>query len=168
MKELVTKQTIDALYEIIGESFKCNRLIDRMVTVLGVSYACNNSSKLIHQHIAHVFPLLADKIGEKCLERYNIPVEYASTPDGKQDYSSVEQIIVDLKDIVVDYHTKVMGVVAVSQENGDYHVYADMLDVLKQVNEIVEQCILLEDKIKAYDSVMSFDKDIKDAFWILG
>ena len=164
---MVTKQTIDALYEIIGDSFKCNRIVDRMVSVLGVKFAMNNTSKLIHQDIAHVFPKLADIFGEKCLERYNISVEYASTPDGKQDYSSAEQIIIDLKDVVVDYHTKVMGVIAIAQENGDYHVYTDMLDALKQVNEIVEQCILLEDKIKAYDSNMAFDKDIKNAFWIL-
>lgn len=165
---MVTKQTIEALYEIIGDSFKCNRYIDRLVSVLGVKFAMNNTAKLIHLKIAHFFPNIADVIGEKCLERYNVPVEYASTPEGKQNYQSAEQIIIDLKELVVEYHTKLMGVVAISQANGDYHVYADILDVLKQVNQVVEQCILLEDKIKAYDNDMTFDKDIKNAFWILG
>ena len=42
-----------------------------------------------------------------------------------------------------------------------------MLDMLEDFNEIVEQAILLSDKISIYGTNPSFDRHI-DGFWILG
>ena len=83
---IVTQKTQDAVEQLIGQAFFMNRKIDRMVSVLGVKFAYNNTANLIHLNIAHYFPILADILGEKCLERYNIPVYYPATPDGKEDY----------------------------------------------------------------------------------
>lgn len=164
---IVSEATQKALTEIIGQCFRENRYLDRLVSVLGVKFAYSNTANLIHFGISHYFPVLSDKIGEKCLERYNIPVYYEATPSGGQDYSSVNEIIKDLEEHMIDFQSALMGVCRIAQDNGDIHVYVDMLDILEDFNEIVEQAILLSDKIDVYGTNPSFDRHI-DGFWILG
>ena len=164
---IVSEATQKALTEIIGQCFRENRYLDRLVSVLGVKFAYNNTADLIHHGIAHYFPALSDQIGEKCLERYNIPVYYEATPSGGQDYSSVNEIIKDLEERMIDFQSALMGVCRIAQDNGDIHVYVDMLDMLEDFNEIVEQAILLSDKIDAYNGSISYDAHIKEHFWLL-
>ena len=164
---LVTQNTINAVTELIGECFKMNRHLDRLVSVLGVEFAYNNTANLVHQGIAHYYPMLADSLGERCLERYNIPVYYAATPDGGQDYSSVIEIIKDLEKVNINFQAMMMGCAKIAFDNNDIHVYADLLDLLKDVNKIVEQVVLLSDKIDIYGDSPAYDHDIPD-FWILG
>lgn len=163
----VQQGTIDALYSLIGSCFKMNRFLDRQVSVLGVDLVCNHSSGLIHQNIAHYYPQLSDKIGELCLERYNINVEYEATPEGKDNYYTVADLIQKMEDKVIEFQNMFMGACKVAFDNGDIQIYSDLMDLLKDYNKIVEQVILLNDKIKAYGSnVMAFDHDI-DTFWVL-
>lgn len=164
---IVSESTQKALIEIIGQCFRENRYLDRLVSILGVKFAYNNTADLIHHGIAHYFPVLADEIGEKCLERYNIPVYYEATPSGGQDYSSVKEAIDDLEERMIDFQSALMGVCRIAQDNGDIHVYVDMLDVLEDFNEIVEQAILLGDKIDVYGTNPSFDQHIRTGFWLL-
>ena len=164
---LVTQNTINAVTELIGECFKMNRHLDRLVSVLGVEFAYNNTANLVHQGIAHYYPMLADSLGERCLERYNIPVYYVATPDGGQDYSSVIEIIKDLEKVNINFQAMMMGCAKIAFDNNDIHVYADLLDLLKDVNKIVEQVVLLSDKIDIYGDSPDFDVHVKD-FWVLG
>lgn len=165
---IVSEATQKALIEIIGQCFRENRYLDRLVSILGVKFAYNNTANLIHHGIAHYFPVLSDEIGEKCLERYNIPVYYEATPSGGQDYSSANEIIKDLEGRMIDFQSALMGVCKIAQDNNDIHVYVDMLDMLEDFNKIVEQVILLSDKIDAYNGSMSYDAHIGQHFWILG
>ena len=164
---IVTQATIDAVTELIGDCFKMNRHLDRLVSVLGVEFAYNNTANLVHQGIAHYYPTLADSLGERCLERYNIPVYYAATPEGGQDYTSVTEIIKNLEKVNIEFQTKMMGCCKVAFENNDIHVYAELLDLLEDVNKIVEQVILLSDKIDVYKDNPSYDNHVT-GFWILG
>ena len=164
---IVTQATIDAVTELICDCFKMNRHLDRLVSVLGVEFAYNNTASLVHQGIAHYYPMLADSLGERCLERYNIPVYYAATPEGGQDYTSVTEIIKDLEKVNIEFQTKMMGCCKVAFENNDIHVYAELLDLLEDVNKIVEQVILLSDKIDVYKDNPSYDNHVT-GFWILG
>ena len=164
---IVTQATIDAVTELIGDCFKMNRHLDRLVSVLGVEFAYNNTANLVHQGIAHYYPTLADSLGERCLERYNIPVYYAATPEGGQDYTSVTEIIKDLEKVNIEFQTKMMGCCKVAFENNDIHVYAELLDLLEDVNKIVEQVILLSDKIDVYKDNPSYDNHVT-GFWVLG
>lgn len=167
---IVSRTTQDALMELIKMCFIENRVLDRLVSVLGVQFACNNSADLIHHGIAHYFPALSDNIGELCLERYNIPVEYGATPSAFENYSSVTEIISTLENRVIDFQTAFMGVCKIAFENNDIHVFADLQHLLEDYNKIVEQAILLQDKIAGYgeNNRMSFDSHIKEHFWILG
>lgn len=165
---IVSKETQNAVMELIGEAYRVNRKLDRAASVLGVEFVCNNTANLIHHGIAHAFPKIGDKLGEKCLERYNISVVYAPTPAGDKDYITATELIQDVESICIEFQTLMMGCCKVAFENNDIHVYADLLDMLEDVNEIVEQAILLSDKIMAFgeDNLMSFDHDVTK-FWIL-
>lgn len=165
----VTEKTIEALYALITECFKQNRFLDRFVSVLGVKFACNQSAGLIHKNIAHYFPVLSDAIGGRTLERYNIAVKYGATPAGEQEYASVTEMMRILEDDMIAFQNLYMGAMKIAWNNNDLQVYTDLGDLLEGVNEIVEQVILLNDKIGYYgeDRIMSFDHDI-DKFWILG
>ena len=166
----VTEKTIEALYALITECFKQNRFLDRFVSVLGVEFACNQAAEKIHKEgFAHVMPVLADNIGERTLERYNIAVKYGATPAGEQEYTSVTEMMQILEDDMIAFQNIYMGVMKIAWNNNDLQVYTDLGDLLEGVNRMVEQAILLNDKIKYYgeDRIMSFDHDI-DKFWILG
>lgn len=166
---IVSKETQEALMELIKQCFWMNRKLDRCVSVMGVNYACNKSSSLIHQHIAHYFPQLSDKIGELCLERYNIAVVYGETPRGDEEYANVGEIIKFIETNIINFQSMFMGVCKIAMNNNDINVYSDLLPLLADYNRIVEQAILISDKYGYYteQNIMSFDHDI-DHFWILG
>lgn len=165
---LISENTYKALIELIGRCFAENRYLDRLVSVLGTKFAYNNTADLIHHHVAHYFPVLADEIGEKTLERYNIPIYYPATPDGGKDYNSVTEIIKDFEGRMIDFQSAIMGVCKIANDNGDIQVYSDMLDILEDFNVYVEQGILLNDKIGLYGTNPSFDAHVGQHFWILG
>lgn len=164
----VNENTVNAIYILIKQCFEENRWLDRMVSVLGVNFVCNQSSNLIHHNIAHAYPKLSDKIGEMCLERYNIAVEYGETQEGKQNYASVSAMIQELENRSIDFQSMFMGVMKIAWDNNDLQIYSDLSDILSDYNFIVEQVILLNDKIQFYgeNEIMKFDHDI-DKFWIL-
>ena len=166
---IVSKETQDALMELIKQAFFNNRKTDREISVLNTQYACNKAASHIHQGIAHYFPLFADKVGELCLERYNIPVVYGETPRGDEQFASVGEIIKSMETHVIAFQTLLMGVCKIAFDNNDINVYADLLVLLADYNKIVEQMILISDKYKFYgeQNIMSFDHDFSD-FWILG
>ena len=165
---IVSKNTQDALMELIKQCFIENRKFDRMVSVMGVKFAMNKTADRIHHGIAHWFPVLSDQLGERCLERYNISVLYGETPSGIEDYDRASDIIAEVERRVIDFQTMFMGVCKIALDNNDIHVYADLLDMLEDVNKVVEQVILLNDKMALYgeDRIMAYDHDI-DHFWIL-
>lgn len=164
---IVTQQTQDAVEQLIGQAFFMNRKIDRMVSVLGTKFAYNNTAELLHGGMAHMFPKLSDELGQKCLERYNIPVYYPTTPEGREDYQSVSDIIHRLEELLLEYQTMLMGACKVAMDNNDIHVYADLIEILKKYNKYPEQGILLADKIDLYGDNPSYDIHIYK-FWILG
>lgn len=164
----VSVESINTLYELISECFSLNRKLDRQVSVLGTKFAMNNTAQLCHQGFAHLFPKLADEIGEKCLERYNISVEYGFTQEAKEDYSTAQDIINLINEEVIEFQNMLMGAVKFTYDNGDIQIYSDLLEILKDYNKIVEQSILLVDKAELYkDNMANYDAHIKDYFWVL-
>lgn len=164
----VSKQTINALYEIINQCFQMNRFCDSLVSVMGVNFAMNNTSSKVHEKVCHYFPQLSDLIGESCLERYNIIVEYGETKKERSDYSSVSEMITILESRTVEFQNMFIGAMKVAFENNDLHIYAELNKSIEELSKIVGQLILLKDKIDFYGEsrTMEFDHDI-DKFWIL-
>lgn len=164
---IVSKNTQDALMELIKQCYAANRFLDRCVSLLGVKFVMPITADLCHHGLAHYFPRLADKIVEQTLERYNVPVAYGATPEAAFDYDDAVALIDDMAVHIVEFQTMFMGVCKIAADNNDIHVYADLLDMLEDVNEVVGQALLLADKVKLYGgNMMAFDKDV-GTFWFL-
>ena len=68
---------------------------------------------------------------------------------------------------VITFQTMLMGVIDIANNKKDIQVFSDLLILLSDYNKIVEQTLLLVDKISVYDNPQSFDAHIKEHFWIL-
>lgn len=164
----VSQETINSIFEIVSRSFFINRKLDRIVSVLGVKFALNQIADKIHIGISHLVPIISDQVGERCLERYNITVEYGATPDGKEDFDSAMEIFQTVEDMILYYQNMFIGAMKIAFEKNDIHVFSDLSVILQEVNKIAEQVILLNDKAKSYGEgrLILMDSDI-DKFWIL-
>lgn len=161
----VSQETINVLYELIGQCFRNNRILDRLVSVLGVEFAMSNTASLLHQHYAHQYPMISDIIGEKCLEAYNISVIYEATPVGNQNYESVKEMITVVNDMSYDFQNMLIHAMMVASNNEDMQVYVELGEVLKDFNPMVAQSQLLLDKVELYgDALYNYDADINKFF----
>ena len=162
----ITQSTIKAIQEMTREAFCCNAKVDRLKSVVGVNLAYNNTANKIHLGIAHAFPVqLGDALGD-LIEGYNESVLYGDIPKQDKIYTNIKDALEDLLDIVIDYQNKLNKCTMIAFENMDIHTYSGLLEIVKGYSPIVEQCILLVDKINLYGIDPSFDNDI-DKFWIL-
>lgn len=163
----ITEQTLVALQEMVDMSFTMNSMVDRMQSVLDADFAYNNTSNLIHQGIAHKYSgYFADEIADKCLQGYDVSVVYGGTQRMDKRYNSVSSVLYELKDAVVDYQNALNMCYNVAIENMDIHIAIDLIELIKEHNNIVRQMILLCNKIDLYKDNPSFDSHI-DEFWIL-
>jgi len=162
----ITEATKVAVQEMVTESFKCNAKVDRMKSVLATKFAYSQTANLIHLGIAHKFPIeLGDSLGD-LLEGHNISIVYGGIQVESRDYSSVSEILNDLLSMVYEYQNELNMCAKISIDNMDLHVYQGVLSLTGYFNKIVEQCILLVDKINLYGESPTFDADI-EKFWIL-
>lgn len=164
---IMKETTKEALMELIKHCFQMNRDFDRMVSELGATFAYNNTSSLVHHGIAHYFPSLADEIGAKCLERYNISVIYGETSLADYVFDNVEDIIKCMCENGKSFQNLLIAANQIAFENGDLHIFVELQKMLQEYNIIVEQLILLEDKMALYKNNPTFDAEV-DKFWILG
>lgn len=161
----VSESTIKALHELNGECFKLNRYWDATVSILGVTYVCPTASKLIHEHIAHWYPHIADVINERCLENFNIVAYYPATPAGDVAYSNLQDMMAQMLEKTLTFQNKVMAVRQIAVDNGDLLVAVELDRVLLMVNEQFAQMLLINDKAEQYgEDYTSFDKDFPTFF----
>ena len=169
MQRIVTNETITALQEMVTESFIMTARIDRMQSVLDADLSYNQTSLLIHHGMAHRYSgYFADEVADLGLQGYDISVNYGDVPTMNKSYSSVKELLYELRDYVVEYQTELNGCYKIAFNNNDFHICADLIDIIKDHNNVVRQMILLCNKIDIYGDNPSFDAHIKDNFWILG
>lgn len=164
----ITDRTANAVQELIHYSYIMNAKVDRMKSVLNADFAYNETSDIIHKFIAHYFSNgIGDALSEQCLERYNISVIFGDIPKMNQTYDNVEDILKELLEIVVDYQNMLSKCISIAQEEFDMSIASDLLSFNITYNYILEQCILLVDKISLYKDNPSFDAHIRNNFCIL-
>lgn len=164
----VTQPTIDALQEMVDESFIMTARIDRMQSVLDADFAYNNTGLLIHHGMAHQYSgYFGDAVADLGLQGYDISVNYGNVSPMNKKYSSVKELLYELKDYVFDYQNRLNACYKVAIDNMDIHIAADILEIIRKHNIVVRQCILLCNKIEIYNGSASFDSHIREHFWIL-
>lgn len=164
----VTEKTKEAVQELISLSYIDNARVDRMKSVLVADLAYNETSKMVHEFIAHYFSNgIGDALSEKCAERYNISVIFGGIPIMDKKYSTVKEVLDELLELVIDYQNYLSGCIEIAVENDDRHISSDLIDFMRDYNQIADQCTLLVDKINLYRDNPSFDAHIKEHFWII-
>lgn len=161
----VSEGTIKAIHELNGECFSMNRYWDATVSILGVTYVCSTASKLIHEHIAHWYPHIADMINERCLENFNIVAYYPATPAGDVSYNNLQDMMEQMLEKTLTFQNKFMAVRNIAMDNGDLLVAVELDKILLMVNEQFAQMLLIKDKAEQYgENYTSFDKDFPTFF----
>ena len=163
----VSDGTIKAIHELNGECFSMNRYWDATVSILGVTYVCSTASKLIHEHIAHWYPYIADVINERCLENFNIVAYYPETPAGDVSYNNLQDMMEQMLDRTITFQNKVMATRQIAEENQDYSIVVELDKILLEVNLQVGQMLLVNDKAQQYgNDYTAFDKDFPTFFYL--
>lgn len=161
----VSNETITAIKELNGEFFAMNRWWDATVGVLGVTFVCEQSSRLIHEHIAHWYASEADVLNEKCLENFNIVPYYPATPAGDVEYSDLVDMMEQMLNKTIDFQNKFMAVRKIADNNDDILIVVELDKILRAVNEQVAQMILIRDKAELYKyDIKAFDHDFPTFF----
>ena len=169
LKLNVTQPTINALQEMVDESFIMTARCDRYQSVLDAKFAYNNTALLVHHGFAHVYSgFFGDAVADLGLQGYDITVNYGNVPPMNQQYNSVKEILYELKDYVFDYQNKLNMCWKVAFDNMDIHVAADVFDIIEDHNELVRQVILLCNKIEIYNGSASYDAHVLQHFNLLG
>lgn len=169
MKINVTQPTIDALQEMVDASFIMTARIDHMQSALDAHFAYNNTGLLLHHGMAHAYSgLFGDAVADLGLQGYDIVVNYGNVPRMDKQYSSVNELLYELRDYVFDYQNKLNMCYKIAFDNMDIHVAADIMDIIEEHNVLVRQAILLCNKIDIYNGNPSFDAHVLNHFNLLG
>lgn len=163
----VSNATIKAIHELNGEMFAMNRFWDATVSILGVTYVCQTASKMMHEHIAHWYPAIADTLNERCLENFNIVAYYPATPAGDVSYTNLQDMMEQMLDKTITFQNKVMATRKIAEENQDYSIVVELDRILLEVNAQVGQMLLVNDKAQQYgNDYTAFDKDFPTFFYL--
>lgn len=164
----VTHETHLAVQELISLAYVTNAQIDRMKSVLVADLAYNETSDVVHEFIAHYFSNgIGDALSDKCLERYNISVIFGGIPIMDKVYSNVTEVIEELQDVCIDFQNAMSKCIEIAVKNGDRNISSDIIDFMVDYNQIVDQVILMNDKIHLYKDNPTYDAHIKNHFFLL-
>lgn len=89
----------EALTGLYGLCFIGNSICDNMVTQLNVKFVMPNTSDIVHYHMAHIFPELADNIGDYAADR-NSYIHRPAVPAHMEEYKSLTPIFDTLLDFM--------------------------------------------------------------------
>ena len=161
---LINDRTIKEINLISQQCFWLNRVVDRAVSVLGVKFGMPITSKILHQGLAHKYPLLADNVNE-ILDMYNELVDYLDTPADTRDYEDIVELFQTILDENIKLYDMTRNAIFVSRETRDVNVETHLLDFLEDVNEYIAQTITLRDKaVSLKDNVEMYELLIDKIF----
>ena len=159
---LISKETSKDLDTLYGQFFNLNSLFDRAVSVMLNDWAMVQASDIIHHRLAHLFPLLADKVSE-IKDNYDIssvrPVVEAHT----EDYSNLADMFDTLLDECVATYDMIKLVNKGALERDDINVHAELMSLVIDFSKIIGQILTLDNKAhQMSEDFDTFDEHIDD------
>jgi len=142
---LISKETSDALDILLGAYFDLNRTFDRAVSIMLNTWAMPNASGIIHQNLAHLFPILGDKVTE-IKDNYNLTSVYPETHRDGREYADLEEMMTTLVNEMADVYDIIKQVYQIAKDNGDFMVNAELIDIMNKHSKVIGQVITLKDK----------------------
>ena len=164
MKSLINDSVNNKLNEIIKMLFLGNRIMDRALSVMSVKFCMTKTSDLIHPRVAHIYPKLADIISDYQSSRDCLSV-YGLTPLEETDYNDPMEIFDRMIDYQEDLESLITESIELAQSESDYTTKVTLEDFLLSLVPLMNQLLLLADKMEAYkDQWMLYDANVED--WI--
>lgn len=142
---LISERTIKEINHLSQQCFWLNRVVDRAVSVLSVGFSCSKASEILHEGLAHKYPLLADDVNS-ILDMYNEGIVYLETRRDDRDYEDLSEIFQTILDENIRLYDLARSVYKVANEEGDFNVSAHMSEFMRKLNKFMNQVILLRDK----------------------
>jgi Ferritin-like domain len=163
MRPLIPDELNNKLNEIIGANFRLNRLMDRGMSILSTKFALIKCVNEIHPKLAHLYPLLADKISDFQNSRDNLSI-YPETPIGNEDYSTPLEFFEKLLEYQINLEFLVGEALDKAKEE-DIVTYVFLEHFLRKLNPVTDQILILINKLEMYgndsQAWMLFDAHVK-------
>ena len=161
MKQLIPTNVNFKLDEIVTKCFEGNRIADRGMSVLTVKFAMHDTEKILHDKLAHLFPMLADQVSSYQASRNNLTL-YGITPEDNTDYNSPLEFFIRMVDYIMELESLVGESIDVAQDDNDYATFSFLISFLNNVVKVTNQCLLLKDKAELIgDNLILFDMIIQ-------
>ena len=133
--KLISDRMEEALTGLYGMCFIGNSICDNLVTQLDVKFVMPNTSNIVHYHMAHVFPDLADDIGDYASAR-NSYLHRPAVPAQTKDYDKLTPMF----EMLLEY------MVSLEKETGrvmDLAISEDDKQTLKNLDKFMRKLLPL-------------------------
>ena len=155
----ITDKTAQAIQTLVHDAFNTNATLDRVKTILMTNLACPNASNMVHK-VAHMYSLnVADGIGD-LIEGYNEPIDYGGIEKHIETYENVIDAFDKVLDVSVTFQNELNMASKIAFENGDIHIFQELLEIIEEHNKIVVTAIAWKDIADKFSIHPSFDTAI--------
>lgn len=144
---LINDNTSEALDMLTGAYFDLNRTFDRCVSVMKNKFAMPNAANIIHHRLAHLFPIMADKVTE-IKDNYELDSVYPETHRDGRNYNNLEDMTKTMLDELIDCYKVLVMTNKVALECDDFNVHAWLIPLMNWHTQIFGQVSTLYDKAK--------------------
>lgn len=164
---LINEETSKALDVLYNQLFNLNAVYDNAVSYMLNEWCMPNASQIIHQNLAHVFPVMADMISE-IKDNYDVRSIRTEIPRHDEEYEDLSDMMNTLYDYCENTYKILQQSSRIAMDNNDLNVLCDLVEFTKTFNKIIGQVITLQNKAEQmpteYDK---FDRHI-DKWGIIG
>ena len=152
---LISKETAKDLDALYGQFFNLNSLFDRAVSVLLNDWAMVQASNIIHANLAHLFPLMADRISE-IKDNYDISSIRPIVEEHSETYKDLADMFNRLLNECEATYTMIKLADKGARERDDLNVHAELIGIVVDFNKIIGQVLTLNNK--AHQMPENYDK----------
>lgn len=164
---MLSDKTSEALDYLVGAYFDLNRTFDRAVSVMEVKFAMPNAANIIHYRLAHLWPLMADVVSD-FKHQWNVTTVYPETHRDARDYQNLEDMMAALLKETLDVYEIIKQAYAIAKEESDFNANAMLQELMRDMNKVVAQVVVLDDKAKQIPTDFdNYDRHI-DSWGIVG
>lgn len=141
----LSEKTSQALDELVGLYFDANRSFDRAVSIMQNKWTMPQAAEIIHQKLAHLFPLLADVVSgfkDEC----NVATIYPETHRDSRDYSNLLDMMETLLKEILSIYEAIKITHKLAKEEGDLNACVMLEDLTSKMTKVISQIYTLRDK----------------------
>ena len=163
--EMINQRINELLSELLGKLFSLNRIFDRAMSDLAVTHKATNSSKILHENMAHFFLKFADEISSYQQSR-GMLTRYPATAEGNQTYENPLQFYEVALEEMMKFEDAVCDVIDICNVEKDWSTENFLKGIIKTWNPYLETISSIADACRNYGSdfksQMQFDDEIED------